>query len=154
LPYLWHQRQADLARVRDDNDQLEYEWRSWLQARRGDREAQAAVLEPLQSAVIETETLRGRLSRAEVELSRAEVELAQSEVELAQAKAGLSQAEAGLSRAQAALEEETRRADARTAELSAARHDASDLRASWSWRLTRPLRQIVGALRGEPPPSP
>lgn len=137
LPYLWHQRQADLARVRDDNERLEYEWRSWLEARRVDREAQAAVLEPLQSAVIEAEILRGRLSRAEVELSRAEVER--------------SRAEAGLSRAQAALEEEVRRVEARTAELSAARHDASDLRASWSWRLTRPLRQIVGALRGEPP---
>jgi len=144
VPYLWHQRQADLARVRDENARLEYEWRSWLEARRRDREAQAAALEPLQSAVIEADFLRGRLSRAEVELSRAQAGLSQAE-------AGLSQAEAGLSRVQAALEEEARRVEARTAELTAARQDASDLRASWSWRLTRPLRQIVGALRGEPP---
>jgi len=44
-------------------------------------------------------------------------------------------------------------ASRRIAELERAReilaHEVESLRGSWSWRLTRPLRAVVGALRGE-----
>jgi len=131
LPALWARRQQDLGRCRLDLDALDHEWDGWLATRLEDRRSEAAALpsRPVDAQLLE--------ARAEVALARSRIGELEAEraaaVALAEERArGI----AGLERSLAAVSE------ARERELAA-------LRASWSWRVTRPLRAVVGALRGE-----
>ena len=134
LPELWARRQQDLARCRRDLDALDHEWDGWLAARLDDRRSEAAALpaRPLDAQLGE--------ARAALEGANAELEQAGRRI------AGLERSQA----ASAALAEERARLERSLAAVAEARaREVAALRASWSWRLTRPLRAVVGALRGE-----
>lgn len=104
VPSLWLRRQAGLAQTAGECERLELEWRSWLEAKRSDREERAEALAGLPA-------IEGR--RADRD-------------ELARLHAALGDA----------------------------RRENADLRASWSWRVTAPLRWVLGSLRGERRPRP
>jgi glycosyltransferase involved in cell wall biosynthesis len=131
-PALWLRRQRDLGRLCDERDALDHEWDGWLAPRLDDRRSEARALRriPEDPRVAELAAARERIG----ELERAH----------AQTLAALRDAHAA---ELAALR------DAHAAELAALRDahaaELAALRASWSWRLTRPLRAVVGALRGE-----
>ena len=128
LPALWLRRQRDLGRLRGQLAALEHEWDGWLgprlDDRRGEAEALRRVLEDPRVAALDARI---------AELERAHAHAAA----LFEAR-GRELAAAGEAHAQALAAAR----DAHARELAA-------LRASWSWRLTRPLRSVVGALRGE-----
>src|SRR5262249_21993536 len=131
LPALWARRQQDLGRCRRDLDALDHEWDEWLAARLDDRRSEVARLPP-------------RAGDPQPPEGRAEV---------AAARERIAALEAERAAAQALAEERARSVDALERSLEAVslarEREVAALRASWSWRLTRPLRAVVGALRGE-----
>jgi len=131
LPALWARRQQDLGRCRRDLEALDHEWDEWLAARLDDRRSEAASLpsRPVDAQLLEV--------RAEVAAARQRIAALEAERAAAEALAE----ERG--RTAAALERSLE------AVALAREREVAALRASWSWRLTRPLRAVVGALRGE-----
>jgi glycosyltransferase involved in cell wall biosynthesis len=131
LPALWARRQRDLGRCRRDLDALDDEWEGWLAARLDDRRSEARAL-PSRPA-------DAQLLEAKAALALSQRRIAALDEERAAATALADERARGIAALEGSL-----------AALSLARErEVAALRASWSWRLTRPLRAVVGALRGE-----
>jgi glycosyltransferase involved in cell wall biosynthesis len=127
LPDLWLRRQLDLGRVQSEIHALEVEWDSWLCARLDDRRSEAVALaRPRPDSRLDG--MRAEIASAASRISELEASAAAREQELR------------------AFDSELEAARRRVAELAA---EVSALRSSWSWRLMRPLRAVVGAVRGE-----
>jgi GT2 family glycosyltransferase len=148
LPALWLRRQRDLGRSRAEAEALEHEWDAWLAPRLEDRRGEAEVLRRLRPD--------GRLEEARAALEQARTGLEQARAQLAeleQARASAAALADARAHALAAAHEVRAHLEASVAgeaALAAARaREIEALHASWSWRLMRPLRAVVGALRGE-----
>jgi glycosyltransferase involved in cell wall biosynthesis len=127
LPELWLRRQLDLGRSLREVHALEVEWDVWLSARLDDRRSEAAALSrPRPDPLLDAK--RAELASAAGRISELEAAAAAREQELRALGSGLEAAQH------------------RIEELAA---EVAALRASYSWRLTRPLRAVVGVVRGE-----
>lgn len=127
LPELWLRRQLDLGRAVTEGRSLEVEWDAWLSARLDDRRSEAGALARL---------------RPDALLDAKRAELAAASLRIGELEAVAAAREQALRAIDGELAATRDRAQGLAAEASA-------LRASWSWRITRPLRTVLGILRGE-----
>lgn len=155
LPQLLLRRERHVAHLQRQIQDLEWEQSRWLLPELAKRRDDVAVLERREerdgrwrALTADVDRLQDDLDRTRRSLTASESALTATESALAENEAARRAAEDQSAQAMAGVNTAIARAYELDARVNRAEASLDDLRRSWSWRLTAPLRSVVDAVRG------